>query len=130
MLLLSLSGVELEQQLNRVNYPSGIRRSGVVKVRFMANGTGRPEQVTLFEDSGSHAMDLAALRAVNRLHGLGSPRHATEGGQAVLLNIVFATSEREAERLAGRVAEETAAMIASGELDPQMLAVTMVPTRS
>lgn len=108
----------LERELDRVSYPAGVRQSGVVKVRFVANGTGRPEQVTLFENSGSRMMDLAALRAVNRLNDLGTPRHSAEGGQAVLLNIIFASSEREAERLAGRVAKETAAMIAAGELDP------------
>ena len=123
-------GHRLERELDRVSYPSGVRQSGVVKVRFVANGSGEAEQVSLFQNSGNRRMDLAALRAVDRLHGLGSPRHATDDGQAVLLNIIFATSEREAERLAERVAEETATMIASGELDPQMLAITMVPARS
>ncbi|WP_338242838.1 energy transducer TonB [Aurantiacibacter hainanensis] len=119
---------ELDRQLRRVSYPGGFQQSGVVKVRFVANGHGRAEQVTLFEESGSHSMDRAALRAVHRLDRLGSNARTQMGGQDVLLSIVFATSEREAERLARRTSEENAALIASGKLEPQVLAVTMVPS--
>ncbi len=126
----STLAVELDKQLNRVSYPHGIQQSGVVRVHFIANGSGRAEQVTIFGESGSHAMDLAAVRAVNRIDKLPAPRYASASGQSVLLSIVFATNHRDARRLSDRVAEENAALIASGELDPQMLAVTMVPTRS
>ncbi|WAT17106.1 TonB family protein [Aurantiacibacter sp. MUD11] len=122
---------ELDRQLYRTPYPGGIREAGVVKVQFVANAEGRAEQVRLFEDSGSVRMDHAALRAVQRLDNLGSSRSADDGGQDVLLTIVFANSEREAERLVERVADENAALVASGALDPQVLAITMVPaTRS
>ncbi len=120
-------GRELDRQLYRIPYPLGYRQSGVVKVRFLANGDGRAEQVSLFENSGSHSMDGAALRAVRSLDNLGSTEWSDEGGQDVLLSIVFATSNRDARRLAERVANENAALIASGALDPQVLAVTMVP---
>lgn len=120
---------ELDRQLNRVSYPGGTPQSGVVKVRFISNGEGRPEQITLFEESGSNRMDHAALRAVSRLEHLGSTARSYQGGQNVLLSIVFATSRREAERLAARTSAENAALIASGQLDPEMLAVTMVPGR-
>lgn len=120
-------GRELDRQLYRIPYPGGYRQSGVVKVRFVANGDGRAEQVRLFDDSGSHSMDRAALRAVRRLDNLGSTQWSDEGGQDVLLSIVFATNSRDAERLAERVADDNAALIASGALDPQVLAVTVVP---
>ncbi len=120
-------GRELDRQLYRIPYPAGFRQSGVVKVRFVANGAGRAERVDLFERSGSHSMDRAALRAVRRLDNLGSTEWSDEGGQDVLLSIIFATNNRDAERLAERVADENAALIASGNLDPRMLAVTMVP---
>ncbi|MWV27179.1 TonB family protein [Aurantiacibacter rhizosphaerae] len=126
----STLGVELDKQLNRVSYPSGRQRAGVVKVRFVANGSGRAEQVTIFQESGSHTMDLAAIRAVNRIGKLPTPRYIDAGGQPVLLSIIFATNSRDARRMEERVAQENAALIASGELDPQMLAVTVVPARS
>lgn len=115
---------QLDRQLRRVSYPSGHPHSGVVRVRFVANGEGRAEHITLFEESGSHRMDRAALRAVSRLDRLGSIARS----QDVLLSIVFATSEREAERLAERTAAENAALIASGKLKPQVLAVTVRPS--
>ena len=120
---------ELDRQLYRVPFPGGRIQNGVVRVRFVANGHGRAEHVTLFEESGSRTMDRAALRAVQRLDRLGSTPRSRNGGQDVLLSIVFATSEREAERLAERASAENAALIASGRLQPQVLAVTMVPAR-
>lgn len=121
-------GQELSRELDRIPYPDGNRHSGVVKVRFVANHRGGVDQVSLFDESGSRAMDRAAMRAVNRLDHLGSLPSAYGDQQAVLLSIIFATSEREAERLAERVDRENAALIASGDLGPEMLAVTMVPS--
>lgn len=115
---------ELTRELNRIPYPTSYRQSGVVKVRFIANGEGRAEQISLYEDSGSNRMNNTAMRVVERINNLG-PATAYGGDQAVLLNIVFATSEREAERLVDRVRAENAALIASGELSPEVLAVTM-----
>ena len=124
-------GREMERQLYRVSYPGGHKQSGVVRVRFLANGDGLAENISLFDGSGSNSMDRAALRAVHHLNRLGSTTRSRNGGQDVLLSIVFATSEREAERLAERVNVENAALIASGRLNPQVLAVTTVPaTRS
>ena len=118
---------ELSRELDRIPYPASYRDSGVVKVLFVAGEEGRAEQVRIFEDSGSGAMDRSAMRAVRRIDNLG-PATPTGGERQVLLSIVFATSEREAERLVDRVAAENAALIASGDLDPTVLAVTLSPS--
>jgi len=118
---------EIDRELYRVRYPTGRQQSGIVKIHFMANGHGRAEQVSLYEESGSHSMDRAALRAIHRLRNIEPASWSDEGGQAVLLNVVFATSQREADRLVERATREHAELIASGELDPEILALTVVP---
>ncbi|WP_340587876.1 energy transducer TonB [Erythrobacter alti] len=124
-------GQELDRQLNRIPYGNGINRSGVVRVRFVANANGRPEQINLLGDSGNVRMDHAAMVAVRRLDNLGSPPSAHAGGQTVLVSIIFATDRSAALQLAERVTDENAEMTASGELDPNILAFTTVTgTRS
>lgn len=115
---------EISRELYRIPYPAqsrDYRASGVVKVYLVANGHGRAEQVSLFEGSGRHQMDRAALYAGSRLDNLVSQ----SGNQPVLLSIVFAPNQRVAERLSTRAAEENMELIASGRLNAQTLAVTI-----
>lgn len=116
-------GQELDNELFRVRYPRG--HSGVVRVYFTTNGQGTAEDIRVIESSGARLVDRAALRAVENMDGLGQSPRGPNGHQPVLATIVFARGESEARRLTRGLDDSLDDLLASGELDPTVLAVTL-----
>ncbi|MEL1250728.1 energy transducer TonB family protein [Aurantiacibacter gilvus] len=122
-------GHELNNQLFRIRYPGD--HAGVVRVYFTANGHGTAEDIRVIESSGMSWVDRAALRAVGNMDRLGQAPGGPSSGQPVLATIVFARSESELRRLSRDLDEGLDAILASGELDPRVLALTLAaPARS
>jgi protein TonB len=78
---------------NRLHYPMPIlgrfAGSGIVRVKFSCSESGRPDKVTLFHSSGSHALDRAALSAVHRMASMHPLPRAFGHDQKYFADIYF-----------------------------------------
>ncbi|WP_340588527.1 energy transducer TonB [Erythrobacter alti] len=118
---------QLDQNLARAHIPFRSHDNGVVRVRFTANGAGEAEDVEIVGRSRSRDLDRAALWAVNRLSDISPDFAGHSEGQLIQANIIFANTERQAERIARRVAREDAAQMALARQrgEPPVLALTI-----
>ncbi len=87
---------KLERNLK---YPSpmGMMRpaSGIVSIRFHCSETGAPSDVVVYRKSGDRSLDIAAMRAVNRIKSLHPMPVSFAANQQYQANILFATSYGE-----------------------------------
>ncbi|WP_052768859.1 TonB family protein [Aurantiacibacter marinus] len=119
---------QLDTNLSRYSFPLRLDPTGIVRVRFIANGAGVAENMTIVGESGSNQLDRAALWAVRRLDNISPPHMAGfSEGRVIQANIVFAQSERQAARLFAQLErEETARMALARERgDAPVLALTL-----
>lgn len=116
----------LDEELQGKRFNSRMTRSGIVKVRFVTNGAGVADNISLYDGSGTNQLDRAALRAIRRMSDLAPSPFADGHGQLMQANIIFAGSGHEAERLARRLNREEATRIASRRSTEQaVLALTI-----
>jgi len=120
-------GRQLDRNLARFSFPLRTQVVGVVRVRFTANHEGEAENLTLIGESGSNQLDRAALWAIGRLNDITPDFEGSVEGREIQANIVFANSERQAERMIAQVMREEAIRMAEARErgEPQVLALTL-----
>ncbi|RJY09327.1 TonB family protein [Aurantiacibacter aquimixticola] len=117
---------QLDRNLARHNVPLRTDASGIVRVRFTADGNGRAHDVEVMEDSGSRFLERAAIWAVSRLSDIAPTFAHDPAGQRMQANIVFANSWTEGRRLTRQLEEEEAARLASqADDDEHVLALNI-----
>ncbi len=119
---------QLDNNLSRYSFPLRSDPNGIVRVKFIANGAGVAEDMTIVGESGSNQLDRAALWAIGRLDNIAPPAmDQFADGRVIQANIVFAQSERQADRLFRQLEREEAARMALARErgDPPVLALTV-----
>lgn len=116
---------DLDRQLQKTRFASPWGNTGATSVRFTAGMDGRPDDVRTYRKSGSPHVDRAARRAVSRLTSLSPLPRGAKNGQVIQANIIFAGSEKQAERLQRRMERQEADRIASSPAEREVLALTV-----
>ena len=116
---------DLDRQLQRSQPAWDRAQTGVTSVRFTAGEDGRADNIVTYRRSGSSSLDRAARRAVSRLTSLAPLPMGASEGQLIQANIVYAKSERHADRLTRQLAREEAQRIASSPEERAVLALTI-----
>jgi|GEM_PF-1652944 len=118
---------QLDRNLARYNFPLRTRSVGVVRVRFTTNEHGEAENLTLVGNSRNSQLDRAALWAIGRMHDISPDFDGSVADRPIQANIVFADTERQAERMARQLARDEAARMALARErgEPPVLALTV-----
>lgn len=105
---------QVSRQLNaKLDYPQMLttnssQPAGAVSVRFMADQTGRPVALEVVRESGTRALDRAALRAIAKLNSLRPLPAAFNGNHQFRADIIFASSPSETAGLARKLRQDNA----------------------
>ncbi len=105
---------QVSRQLDsKLSYPQMLttnssQPAGAVSVRFIADQQGRPTALEVVRESGTRALDRAALRAVAKLNSLRPMPTAFNGNHQFRADIVFASSLSESAGLVKKLRQDNA----------------------
>jgi TonB family protein len=102
--------------------PGRSPETGIVAVKFNCSERGAPAGVALYKSSGSHRLDNATVRAVQRIATLHPLPARMMHDQQFVVRVLFANSEDSARQQVARMQDDAAKTNAWFGKDPTQLA--------